>query len=205
MLIHKTKDIEAKDKEIDELKKAVPAAGAESAPLTIPGTPEDLIRQIRQKDDEIKNLNEQNKILSGKLDGLYKTTSAKMPEINAAKASLEETVEAARRKIDDEWNTVDLGSIKVNRDGQSVAAQPVSKKKEGRVLVVNQQHGFVVVDLGVPDGVNPKTRFTVTREGRKIALLTVIEIQDQMTACKIVSTEKHQKLEEGDAVAVEEA
>ncbi len=198
MLINKTKEIE-------RLKNASPAQqAAPSAPLPS-GTPEDITQRIRQKDDEIRSLSEQNKILSKKLEALYKTTNEKIGEINVAKIALEDTVSEARRKIDEEYNTIDLGSISVGEK----TARPANKeqtrktaKKEGRILAINDDHGFVVVDLGRIDNLSNDMRLAVKKNGETIATLSVLEVRDVMAACNVRDLRDGQKLQINDPVSV---
>ena len=117
-----------------------------------------------------------------------------MTEINIAKIALEDTITEARKMIDNEWNTVNLGSIRVNQSSPTVApsqqkSQPVarttSSKKQGKVLAINKDHGFVVVDLGKVDGIKSDSLLILKRNNETIATLTVLEVRDVMTACNI--------------------
>ena len=152
-------------------------------------------------------LDEQNRILAEKLGKLYQTTSERIAEIKSAKTSLEEAVDTAKRKIDDEWKTVNLGSIKVASYGaaSSSPVSPQSKrtmKVQGKVLVINKQHGFVIVSLGSVDGVSASTRFAVSRQSASVAVLAVMEIQEMMTACRIEEVKNGQTPEVDDDVEV---
>lgn len=205
MLINKTREIEAKNKELEDLKRGPGALPTEGAPAPLPGTPDDLVLQIRQKDDEIARLSEQNKILASKMESLFKVTSAKIAEISTARAALEDTVDKARKKIEDEWNTVDLGAITMNpaNAGKSIRSLAAGAQDEGRVLVVNPEHGFIVISLGGNDGVKADTRFAVMRNNQPVAFLKVLEIKDMMTACTIEDASKSVKILPDDIVAVQ--
>ncbi len=178
-----------KTKEMESLKRGSPAR------MTADATTSDLAQTLKDKDEEIRKLNEQNTLLSQKLDRLYKTTNSKMTEINIAKIALEDTISEARKTIDNDWNTVNLGSIRVNPSSPNANAssqqksQPVtrttSSKKQGKVLAINEEHGFVVVDLGKVDGINSDSVLTLKRNNEPIATLTVLEVRDVMTACNI--------------------
>lgn len=191
ILINKTKEIEALQKRAG----AAPAA-VEALPLT-------------SKDEEIKKLSERNAILSRKIQRLYKLTSQRMSEINVAKIALEETISSARRQIENEWNTVDLGSISVETPGapkakpDAGAAPPAAAaKRQGRVLAVNAEHGFVVVDMGRSDGISSDTVFSLLKNGQDEGTLGVLEIRDVMTACNIRDIQKGVRIEVNDPVSI---
>ena len=171
---------------------AVPAVSA--ARVTGGGT-----EQLKAKDEEIRKLYEQNTLLSQKLDRLYKTTSSKIMEINVAKIALEDTIVQTRKTIDNEWNlpagqagTVNLGSIQVHQANANISSKEKTQeapravsKKQGKVLAINEDYGFVVVDLGKVDGIKNDSILVLKRNNDVIATLTVLEIRDVMTACNI--------------------
>ena len=192
ILINKTKENEL-------LKKGSPLAAANPSS-------QELIQKLNQKENEIKRLNEQNGILSKKLQKLYQTTNEKIAEINVAKITLEETISQARKIIDQEWNTVDLGSIPVNQSAAAPAkaktAEPARKtpKKEGRVLAVNEDHGFVIVDVGKVDGIRNDMTLYLKKGGQPVGTLSVLEVRDVMTACNIKDLSQGKKIEINDLV-----
>jgi cell division protein FtsL len=196
-----------KSRELDNLKQSpqnqtVPAP---AAPAPIQG-PDDLVQQIKQKDQEIVSLKNQNRALSDKLDKLYKTTNEKIAEINIAKIALEETVTQARKKISDEWNTVNLGTIQMQNPPSGAAASGAEAKKypkkEGKILAINDDRGFVVVDLGRIDNINSDTQMVVMRNGSLLATLTMLEVRDIMSACNVKELQQGQKLQLNDQVIV---
>lgn len=178
MLLNKTKEIEK--------LRGTPAVPAPVA-IDLSAAPAELAAEIRARDAEIAKLNEQNAALSAKLERLYKTTADRISEINIAKITLEETVAEARKSIEQEFAAVDLGSIQTPGAAQS-SPQPARRtgpKQAGRVLAVNAEHGFVVVDLGRVDSLKSEMPLDVTRNGKKIARLLVLEVRDVMSACNV--------------------
>ena len=183
-----------KNKAIEILKKSSKASA--EGPAT--GSAE-LMAQIKQKDEEIKNLDEQNKILGEKLERLYKTTQNKIGEITVAKIALEETVSSAKSKIEEEWNTVNLGTVSAKPASQETRKL---SKKEGRVIALNEEHGFVVVDFGKIDNLGPDTRLEVKRDNEIVATLSVLEVRDDMSACNIKSLKDGMKIQVNDPVFI---
>lgn len=198
MLIHKTRQIES-------LKNQAPAATASSSDTA---SNSDINTKIKEKEQEISRLTEQNQALSLKMDRLYQVTTSKISEINVAKIALEDTVSGAKDKIDQEWNTVNLGSISVDKKepvAQGTAQQPARSgpKTAGKVLAINENHGFVVVDLGKADDLKTSANLEIVRDGKNIASLSVLEIREAMAACNIKFLENGEKIRINDAVRIQ--
>lgn len=201
MLIHKTRQIES-------LKNQAPAAATGTAASSADTTSNsDINVRIKEKEQEISRLTEQNQALSLKMDRLYQVTTSKISEINVAKIALEDTVSGAKDKIDQEWNTVNLGSISIDKKEPATAAgapQPVRSgpKTAGKVLAINENHGFVVVDLGKVDNLNTSANLEIVRDGKNIASLSILEIREAMAACNIKFLENGEKIRINDAVQI---
>ena len=200
MLINKTK-------QIDILKTQGPSS-AEGASQTVMSIDENGIRsEIGEKDTELKKLNEQNKVLQDKLDRLFRTTSSTMTEINVAKIALAETVSTAQKKIEDEWNTVNLGAVTTRamparQNEVEEAPVPHTPKSEGHVLAINNEHGFVVIDLGKVDNLPQDAVLEVKKDGIPVAKLSVLELRDVMAACNIQEVMDGQRIEINDSVSL---
>ena len=163
--------------------------------------------QIGEKDDELRKLNDENRILQEKLGRLFKTTNEKINEINVAKIALSETVSTAQKKIEDEWNTVNLGAVTtsampMHQNEIEEAPVPHTPKTEGHVLAINNEHGFVVVDMGKVDNLSDGALLEIKKDGQSVATLSVLEIRDVMAACNIKEVQDGQRIEINDPVSV---
>ncbi|GEM_PF-1622558 len=172
-----------KTKEIEKIKR-------------LPGASADTSEALRQKDEEIARLTERAEILATKLDTLYRAASSRLSEINVAKVALEDTITRARKEIEGEWQSVNLGSIKIDTPARAAAGvaqtaspassgAPAGSRKSGRVRAVNPDHGFVVIDLGAVDNLRVDSVLEVVRDGRTVATLGILEIRDVMAACTV--------------------
>ena len=191
MLINKTKQIEL-------LRGQASDSGEGSG---------EVRAQIGEKDEELRKLNDQNHVLQEKMERIFKTTNEKMSEINVAKIALSETVSTAQKKIEDEWNTVNLGAVTTSampmrQNDIEEAPIPHTAKSEGHVLAINNEHGFVVVDLGKVDNLADGTLLEVKKDGVTVATLSVLEIRDVMAACNIKDVQEGQRIEINDPVSV---
>ena len=192
MLIHKTQQIENLNAQINQAGDAPTGL----VNIALPSSP---------NDEELRRLQEQNHLLQEKLNRLYKAINANINEINIAKIALEETVSSARKKIEDEWNTVNLGSVTTGAGAETPAASAVESKApktEGHVLAVNDEHGFVVIDLGRTDNLPPDAVLQVKKNGRSIATLSVLELRNAMAACNVKEVLDGQRIEINDPVSI---
>ncbi len=88
---------------------------------------------------------------------------------------------------------VELPPIVVERDAVSKDRVSTSSfdwmdKRQGlkgRVVTINREHGFVVIDLGRQHGVDIGTRFKIYRDNLFIGTLEVIQHRERIAACDI--------------------
>jgi len=92
---------------------------------------------------------------------------------------------------------VELPPILVRKD-QAGMAVPV----RGRVLDVNDQHNFLVVDKGSVDGVRVGMVFDIVRGANTVGRASVVRVRPQLSACDIVRTKTPGPVQSGD-VAVQ--
>jgi len=192
-----------KAKQIDILK----SQKNESVPVVDENVPGQIRTAIQEKEDALKRLNEQNKVLQEKLDRLFRTTNEKINEINVAKIALAETVSTAQKGIQDEWNTVNLGSVTTNtlpafQNQIEEIPTPHEPKTEGHVLAINSELGFVVIDIGKADNLLIDAMLEVRKNGMTIATLSVLETRDAMAACNIRDVQDGQRIEINDLVSI---
>jgi len=56
---------------------------------------------------------------------------------------------------------------------------------KGRIVAVNREHNFVVIDLGRQDGIETGEEFNIYRGQAYIGLVEVIQMRDRISACDI--------------------
>jgi len=69
---------------------------------------------------------------------------------------------------------------------------------EGKIIAINKEKNFVVIDLGEEVGIKSGDRFQVYRQGAAIASLEVIQIRKSVAACDI--KEESSPIQVGDSV-----
>ncbi len=88
--------------------------------------------------------------------------------------------------------------------GAKPAASAVSSGAglAGKVLVVNKEFNFVVVNIGAKDGLQNSSRVEISRSGKKIGSAQVERLYDNMAAATVLIEEQKGQIKEGDAVQV---
>ncbi|NQT75695.1 MAG: hypothetical protein HQ566_04145 [Candidatus Omnitrophica bacterium] len=158
----------------------------------------DLLKEKdRNKEDrrEAENIKIENRILKTRLADLEKDTEDKGREINKMKVALDRTRDARefRAEAYHAPAEVELPPIVLQRDdygastGTSSAIEWTQKRSslEGRIVTVNREHDFVVIDLGEQDGIDIGTRFDVYRGDLFIGSLEAIQARKGISACDI--------------------
>ncbi len=91
-------------------------------------------------------------------------------------------------------------------EAERIVVKPASasdvKSLEGKVLVVNREFNFVVVNLGSKDGIQAGTALAVYRGDKMLGKAQAEKIYDNMTAATLLSEETKGQIKEGDLVRV---
>lgn len=171
------------------------------------------MEQLRQDVEQQKSLRMD---LENKLAMAQKDVNAMKTQLNnleIKKAELETKVYDLEEKTKDvELGTIVVGpeaaqSMVTQDEGSSKTKQSKSAKSskskpgiEGKVLVVNKDYKFVVINLGSKDGVSVGDEFSVYHNNKYIGDVKVEKIQDSMAAAAYVSPALRNKVFEGDKV-----
>jgi hypothetical protein len=89
---------------------------------------------------------------------------------------------------------VELPPIIVRKDQ---AGLPVSVR--GRLVEVNDAHGFVVVDKGSTDGVRPGMTLDIVRGTSTVGQVQVVRVRPHLAACDVVRSRTSGPLQAGDS------
>jgi len=172
----------------------------------------------------------EKQVLTSKLKSVQKVISSRLGEIVRVKQALESTLEETTRFVQNEIEEIELEPIVVrstrpvsSRDRISVASIPVVEQsiyeepityvaKEqrpnvartlaGKVLVVNENLNFIVIDKGANQGVEVGMKFAVLKGANVIADIEVIEVRDNIAAADIQTINTSRPIQEGDYVQI---
>lgn len=114
-----------------------------------------------------------------------------------SKAVVEPDVKAGKVKAEE----VQLEKIVVAPNTQEApAALSASAPLEGKVLVVNREYDFIVINLGQKDGVNLGDAFEVLRKDKSLGQAKVEEVRDTMSVATPGTKDMIKQIKEDDKV-----
>jgi chromosome segregation ATPase len=130
---------------------------------------------------------------------------AKIQEIWQIKENLDETFNATqliqeKGKDGSAQDGVDLQPIRVvsGDEKSEPAPQKVSAGYNGKVISVNQENNFVIVDIGEQEGLTLGETLGVYRDAEHVATLEVIQIRQDISAADV--KEMNKNILQGDTV-----
>lgn len=152
----------------------------------------DLESQKSELETKIKTLEEKARqslelgkiVVSPETRTEGQNTAATMPPANAAQPAKEE------RKP--EKPVIKESKVRENKSA--------SKSLEGKVLVLNQEYDFAVIDLGTKDGVGIDNVFGVYHNDKYIGDIKVEKAHESMAAAGFLSPKLKEQINEGDRV-----
>jgi len=185
---------------------------------------EDLVREKNDKDalmDQINKIKEDNNQMRLRIQDLestkatlYRKLDALEQERNAIRKKLGETESVVSERVDEIVKIKkDLGEIKskgipaVVPGSRTVELAPIivhgsqeaSKPAlTGRVLSINKENDFVVIDLGESAGIKIGDRFAVYRDNKFIGNAEVIMMRKDICAADIKETAVNEEIRTGD-------
>lgn len=156
-----------------------------------------------QLEDKLNRLEEVTKLAQSKLESLEDEKSDLQSQISA--------LEAKKEELEAKINNVQLGKIVVSPDKASAkkkkkeAARAKTKAAgidsvEGKVLVINKDYNFVVINLGIKDGVNKGDIFSVYSNDKRIGEIKIEKVHDSMSAADFLTNGLVNMISEGDKV-----
>lgn len=136
---------------------------------------------------KLTDLEKENVSLSEKLNDIESFLQEKRTQVDKLKEQLEGKLERSRQIISEQTKeSVELPPIVVRppESGVSVVA-PSEKFLSGKILAVNKENNFVIIDLGQDHGIKTGDVFKVYRQDKAIASLEVIQLRKEISACDI--------------------
>ena len=165
------------------------------------------------KMEELKVDLERQEALSAELEDRLSKAQKDMQKMNSQVRLMEARrieLESRMQELEVGTSGVELGKIVVSPDGSTVASgspggavvEQAPAVPEGKVLVINKDYNFAVINLGSKDGVAIGEIFSVYHSNKKIGDIKVEKIHDSMAAAGFVNNDLRKKIREGDKVVV---
>lgn len=215
------KSLAESDKKLKETQLRIEALASE---LEVEkGAKEEALKTLDQLKSDLAKQNELKTGLETKLtqtrEGM-RELEKQVGELTGKKEELEKKIQelenvAQQAQAQAQNKGVDLGTVVVGPEDTAKAAaapkegedtpQPVLRKaknsgQEGKVLVINKDYNFIVINMGSKDGVNIGDVFSVYHGNKYLGDVKVEKIHDSMSAAELLSPEIKNKIREGDKV-----
>ena len=194
-------DLESTSSQRDELQQRFKLVDVERKKLL------EKLQNYAQLQKELETFKKENETLQDELSALGKRNSSLETELNklqAANQSLKQEIEEAKHILKEK--TLMAGYVKEQERNKrvepagiwSIDLPPivVSPQTEpdinsssllmGKILHVDTEYNFVVIDLGQETGIAKGMLFEVFRGDRFLGKLEVIQLRDAVAACDII-------------------
>jgi chromosome segregation ATPase len=125
----------------------------------------------------------------------YKTLKAQVEQLETLKVELERKLQEAATK------GVQLEKIVV-KPKEALPQEETAPSIEGKILVVNREFDFVVINLGQRDGVELGTIFLVYRDGESLGKVQAEKVYEGMSTAIFLPEARKEEIREGDSVRI---
>lgn len=173
-----------------------------------------LEEDLAKTENQLRSIALERDKLGDQLDKVKQALEQRLAELEKTKQVLEGAVAGAKQVAGKAKPVaIQLSPIVVKAEQEAPAetfevtklSRPEVLEKEtfeltGRVITVNSQHRFVVIDIGRDDGVEKGMSFAVYRKDEKVGKIEVIETRKNIAACDIKEMSAR-SLKVGDSVS----
>ncbi len=167
---------------------------------------QEALTMVAQLKSDLEQQNGLKSDLEKKVQQMQKDTErlqAQLKETEKKKTELEEKIKALEtqnQQTQAQGQGVELGTIVVGQEGKGAANTKTALPLEGKVLVVNKEYNFAVINLGSKDGVKSGDVYSLYHGKKYIGDIKVEKIHDSMSAADFVSASIKDAVSEGDRV-----
>lgn len=184
---------------------------------------EDALAQVSKINYDLEKYKNIESDLETKVNKAQADMKSAFEKLNAAeseKAELEGKINDLEARLEQiqieesQEQKVELGTIQVVpqigeptvSEGTAVSVEQPQEEEivrgssEGKVLVVNKDYNFVVINLGVKDGVRVGDIFSVYHNNKYAGDVKVEKLHDSMAAADFLSKDMRDKVSEGDKI-----
>ena len=144
---------------------------------------------------KLDNLEQQRNILQGKLRNTADMLDERVGEVVKVRKQFDSFKEKQSAQSIGSSRTVELSPIIVQGKEEP---SPTSSTLTGRVLSINKDYNFVIVDLGEQVGVRVNDEFVVYRDNRYIGHLKVVQLRGEIAAADIKDLTSGEEVRVGD-------
>jgi chromosome segregation ATPase len=125
----------------------------------------------------------------------YKSLKTQLEQLQTLKAELEKKLQEAAAK------GVQLEKIVV-KPKETLSQEETVPSTEGKILVVNREFDFVVINLGQKDGIELGNIFLVYRNGESLGKVQIEKVYEGMSTAIFLPEARKEEIREGDSVRI---
>jgi len=164
------------------------------------------IEQLRVDLEEQKKLKSELQEEFNRAQDEIRKTQGELVKLESRKNELEAKNVELKTKIEQlgaVGQDIELGKIVIG-PGSGLAVNEQKEIEapdlEGKVLVVNKDYNFAVIDLGTEDGIGIGNMLSIYRDKEYIGDVQVEKVHDSMAAAGFISEDVENRVNEGDRV-----
>lgn len=167
---------------------------------------EEALSSMDQLKAELEQQRSQGSELQDKFNQVQKELKDKQSQL-AALESKKEELESKIKELEEKSKYIELGKIVVSPDTGSDSANlqqenSAAQPKEGKVLVVNKEYDFAVINLGNQDTVKVGDEFSMYHNDAYIGDSKVEKVHELMASVGFLSDGIKEQISEGDKVVL---
>ena len=176
-----------------------------------------LEKELVRLRGELEISKDEQEKLAAQMADIEGTLKERLAEVNLVRLKLEKAIKSPEPKTE---KVVELPPIVVKvvktespspPSPPSLSTQTQSQKTilqqivsrgglEGKIMTVNEEHNFVVIDLGSDDGLEVGAIFSVYRDKKELTKIRVVGTRKQIAAADIINLEGRTEISPGDIV-----
>lgn len=161
--------------------------------------------QIEQLKIDLEKQKDLRSDLENKFTQTQKSLEKMQAQVNNMKSKKSE-LEKKIKELEKQALDVQLGRIVVGPEGVTIPTPVTTESKkatvvlEGKILVINKDYNFAVIDLGSNDGVKIDDVFSVYHDDTYVGDIKIERVHDYMSAAGFLSVGIKDRVKEGDKV-----
>jgi len=133
----------------------------------------------------IQELNEDKNLLKRRISEMESMLTDKLTQINGLKGRIE-NVKSGAAPVEEKQESIELPAIVVKPQVSASGTQePQGATLMGKVMAVNKDNNFVIIDLGDEAGLKVGDSLRVYRADKPIANIEAIQVRRNISACDI--------------------
>ena len=150
-------------------------------------------------DSQLQRTREERDRLAEELVSVRLVLREREEEVDQVKAKLAKTIEETKEIAGGRAASIELPPIVV-KAAMAPGGKTPAPLPQGRIVTINDEYKFVVIDLGKEQGVEAGMPFTVYRGDKEIGQVEVIEAHQRISAADIKKVKERTNIKVNDVV-----